>query len=694
MNKVIVLFLFITSAVVLYAEDGTLFYEADAVDYHDDTKEIILRGNCHVKHKEAELKAETIYYDVNNETMLAIGNVELITGSTSLTGRMLDYNLKTKQANIQSARVPVEKGYVTGEQLTADGSDTIFGMNTNFTTCNLSPSHFRIFSKRMKVMKDNKIVASPVVFYVGHVPIFYFPAYLIPIPKGRQSGFLMPSISNNTIDGLTFMSSFFFVIDSYSDITYTAKIMSLRGIEHIGEYRFKTRYGGGTFDGSFLEDKLYSMQRWKFKGSAKQDIKPLGVTVYALSNFYSDISIPSDLGESYDERTANEATSYLTVSKELPSLAAINLLVRQDRRWWTNSYGSFESRSNLLPSLSFNVYNVSPLKNLTLSMSSFMAYNQYVQTFDESEPNYADVQEDLTKNEKYILTTVNTQYRHDFFQVLHTSYTLTNQFDHYDTDNGILERWVPSASAQVYVDVFGYFDMFGIGNNDLVKHKITPLFMFSYRPEVAQDRFINAGRGSYPHQETVSFSLQNSLMTKVGEENKRFTFFTSTHSISYNLLTDERNFSMLTGSYTLTPYLGKTMSDRLQVNHTFDTYERKTTAIQVSDTLTYAWSGKNSFNATASYIKYNNSDEIVSLRARTSYWFTENWRVNHEIVFNVADNKIESQTYELYRNLHCWHMSISWELRETGATEYKFYIQLNAYDDFKWDYKKRFEGQE
>jgi hypothetical protein len=38
-------------------------------------------------------------------------------------------------------------------------------------------------------------------------------------------------------------------------------------------------------------------------------------------------------------------------------------------------------------------------------------------------------------------------------------------------------------------------------------------------------------------------------------------------------------------------------------------------------------------------------------------------------------------------------MGISWQERETGVIDYKFYIRLNAYGDFKWDYKGQLENE-
>lgn len=678
----------------VFSSASILTYTADSLEYRDDAKEIILRGNCKVIYNDTELHADTIYYMVEDETMLAVGNVELKSGSTPLTGRILEYDLKNKEANIHTARVPVEKGYVTGEQITAEGDDTLFGYNTNFTTCNHSSPHYRIYSERMKVMKDNKIVISPVIFYVGNVPLMYLPSYLIPIPKGRKTGFLAPGISNNTIDGLTLTNAFFLVINAYSDLTYTAKYMSLRGLQHGGEFRFKTRRGDGFFDTKYLNDNLYNTRRWELKGNARQDIPEWGMSMYAQSNFFSDTALPSDLGENYDERTANQANSYISFTKSIPSLATITLVANQDRSWWTNYSGAYDKKVNSLPAYTVSFYNIPITKNMYASLNSSGSNKLTDIFFNETSPDYSTLYKDEAFQEQTIITTAALTYRYDVLKYLRTSFTSSHQFEHYDQDGTILERWVPTTSLTAYTDIFGYFNLFNIGATDMIKHRLTPSIGFSYIPDLPQERFVAAKKGKIYPRESINYALNNTFLTKNNVDGKAFQFLTANFSINQDLLKDERNFSELMSNYSFTPYLGTLLRNRTQISHSYDTYTRETTRINVMNTLTYTWGKNNSFDATMAYIKNKGSDEIVNARARTNYWFTQNWRLTHEIVYNAAKNKIESQTYELYRNLHCWHMSIRWELRENGAMEYKFYIQLNAYDDFKWDYQKRFDTEE
>ena len=70
---------------------------------------------------------------------------------------------------------------------------------------------------------------------------------------------------------------------------------------------------------------------------------------------------------------------------------------------------------------------------------------------------------------------------------------------------------------------------------------------------------------------------------------------------------------------------------------------------------------------------------------------TKNWLFKTSILLDLEESKIREQSFEFFRNLHCWNMGISWQERETGVIDYKFYIKLNAYGEFKWDYSGEVE---
>ena len=39
---------------------------------------------------------------------------------------------------------------------------------------------------------------------------------------------------------------------------------------------------------------------------------------------------------------------------------------------------------------------------------------------------------------------------------------------------------------------------------------------------------------------------------------------------------------------------------------------------------------------------------------------TENWRVNYNARFDLINQNLVSHTFSLYRDLHCWELSVNW----------------------------------
>ena len=48
----------------------------------------------------------------------------------------------------------------------------------------------------MKMIGKDKVVARPVILYIGDLPVFAVPYYVFPVRKGRHSGFLTFEIGN------------------------------------------------------------------------------------------------------------------------------------------------------------------------------------------------------------------------------------------------------------------------------------------------------------------------------------------------------------------------------------------------------------------------------------------------------------------------------------------------------------------
>ena len=655
----------------------TLEYTADKVLVLPQEKRITLEGNCRLTYAGAVMEADTVFYFIEEKRLLAMGNIEFTRGGQHFSGKVLEYDLTLKRAYLDNGRAPVEKGYVGGEVINTVGESLVYGKNTSFTTCEHINPHFQIRSSRMKIVKNDKVLVSPVVFYVYRVPVFWFPALFFPIPEGRKTGFLIPTFSNNSVDGLTFQIPFFLVINKYSDMTYTLKIMAERGLSHEGEFRLKTYTGEGEIDGAYTHDKIARLKRWYLKGSAVQEFPGLGAKLTLKADLLSDTSYYDDFSSNIDERTENSLSSYVTLEKNFGSRIYTRLLFSQENRWQDMGDGTTEEYvRTVLPGVTVNMYNIALLPNMYLSMAG----------------NSSNLYEDRSFVKQTSTGTVTLSYRHQLFSTLTMGEKMVNRLDHIRYQDRAIERWVPTFSTDLSFNLYGYFDLLGIGTTDTVKHTLKPSVIFDWTPQRDQDRFAAMGESVITAKKQLTYRLDNTFLTKV-KNNKKHLFLSLSSQVSQDLEAVETPFSDVVSSAVFSPYWADIISTRLTLQHEYDLYGKATRYFSVYGTGTMDWD-ESRFNLSVFYRKgFLGEEDVLTSRIQGDIRLTRNWTFRTSILYDFNLSKIREQSFEFLRDLHCWNMGISWQERETGVIDYKFYIRLNAYGDFKWDYKGKLENE-
>ncbi len=663
---IVVFFLFISP---VFSEKKELNYSANKIQYEISKNKITLRGNSTVEYKSMTLKADTIYFFTEKEILLAEGNIDFASESNDFSGKKLLYDLNSQKAILYNARAPIEKGEVSGDTILYEDEKYLYGENTSFTTCKKINPHYSIKSKKMKVIKNNKIVVSPLIFYIGHVPVFYLPSYFIPIPEKRKSGFLQPQISNNKVDGISYTQPFFLVLNRFSDLTYTFKYMSKRGLKQTAEIRYKTQNGSGNLEGEYLDDNISNRERWQFTGTANHLFKPSNIKLSFKANFFSDQNYFSDFGENIYDRTRNQASSYLVLEKNFSNNIYTKLKTSHFQSWQNTESGYTEEVKDSLPQFNAILYSTQILPKLYISANS-VTENLYINNSFKQISFQNDI--DLT-------------YKHTLFKHFQFTENLTNNLDYYKLESTQMKRWIPNFNLSSYFKIYGYFNILNIGASDKIKHIITPRISYNYIPDLTQQKFKNNNLNPINESSTLNYSISNSFLTKI-TESKKHTFLTFSTSTNQNLLKKTKQFSNLSNSAEITPYINEDLRLSLKFFHQYNIYEKNSE--NFSTYLSAYYNTKNLYsNIILNYSKnYESDNKIASLRSNTNLKITKNWRLTHNLLYDIEANEIRNQSFGLSRDLHCWKINIEWENRENGLINYKFFIGLKAFKDLKWDY--------
>jgi LPS-assembly protein len=173
------------------SEKIPLNFEADdRLDYYDEKGIIEGWGNVKLNYEGINLKADYVWFDLKTHDLLAKGNVTLSEKSREFHIEELKYNLKDELMAAQEISSFQKPWYMKGKKLTKVSPDEYLLERGEFTTCNLSPPHYRLTAKRIKVYPGVRLLAYNTFFYIGKIPFMYLPVYRRSL-KDVPSGFVI-----------------------------------------------------------------------------------------------------------------------------------------------------------------------------------------------------------------------------------------------------------------------------------------------------------------------------------------------------------------------------------------------------------------------------------------------------------------------------------------------------------------------
>jgi len=273
----------------------SLEYSAESIEYLYDEHKIILTGNATVNYLGRTLKSGKITYYQDYFYMEAVGvsdssgvlvNTPVFKdlGSEEMKGEVIKYDLKTQEGFITRGRTQYERGYMAADKIKRASDDTLYVADGTYTTCDIEDHpHYFFAGKQMKLILNDKLIIKPIVAYVHDVPVLWFPFYVFPIKKGRQSGFLVPRYGSSRREG-RYLSNigYYFAMSDHMDYKVGSTLRERNGwlVRNWFNYHRRDSIRGSMF-GSFENrtERSGDSKQWKLRISHSHTVSPtLSVT--------------------------------------------------------------------------------------------------------------------------------------------------------------------------------------------------------------------------------------------------------------------------------------------------------------------------------------------------------------------------------------------------------------------------------
>lgn len=301
------------------AHPDTVFVTADKMEGRtDDVSQF--DGNVELHRKGAVLTSDHLTYDHVDQEAHATGNVVLQQAGDTLSGPELRLRMDTREGFMAPATYSFERetrpgqprgansGHGTAERLEFQGENQYYLRNATFSTC--TPDNYAWYAQATDLQLDydrevGEARDARVLF--KDVPIMYLPRFDFPLSDRRKSGLLPVTFGSSNRTGVDLYVPWYWNIAPNMDATIAPRIMTRRGVQLNGEFRYLQEAYHGTANVEWLpQDNVTGEGRSLYRLVHNQRLAP-GLTGQLNLNGASDRNYFSDLGT----RLANTSQTYL-----------------------------------------------------------------------------------------------------------------------------------------------------------------------------------------------------------------------------------------------------------------------------------------------------------------------------------------------------------------------------------------------
>ncbi len=294
--------------------------KADSLSYDEQRNTVTATGDVVVTKGETTVTADTVAVNRTTSEVEARGNVVVKDPRGQIEAEALRLEMQDETGEITNGTVhlPRNQYILTGKTLQKSYGQTYHIENGAFTTClcdDFRKADWSISGETIDVTLRGKGEVRNGIFRVRDFPLLYLPYGVVSVRTERQSGLLFPSYGFSSARGFVWQQPFYWAISKSQDLTVTADLETAARLGLFGEYRYApNEWTEGQLAASYLNEQIRGpattstpVDRWSLTGVHRQTLRD-NWRLYSDLFFVSDdlflreisnraIDLPSSLDE-------------------------------------------------------------------------------------------------------------------------------------------------------------------------------------------------------------------------------------------------------------------------------------------------------------------------------------------------------------------------------------------------------------
>lgn len=227
----------------------------------------IFQGNVELSRGDQFLGTDRLIMDSETGQYVAEGHVRYQDSGLRIVAERAVGNQQADTHRIEDLRYQLveRRGNGGAERIELEGTHGAL-IGSSYSTCPPSERAWELRAQRIDIDTEEGMgVARNATLRIGDVPVLYVPWFMFPIDDRRRTGLLYPSISLSGRNGFDWEQPIYLNLAPNYDATLFPRIMTKRGVQLGGEFRWLYGDGKGQVSGEYMpEDKLPEDESYRY----------------------------------------------------------------------------------------------------------------------------------------------------------------------------------------------------------------------------------------------------------------------------------------------------------------------------------------------------------------------------------------------------------------------------------------------
>jgi LPS-assembly protein len=283
------------------ADDHRIHIDSDDAEFDVD-RNAVLNGRVRVRQDARTVTADSVYYNDKTGRVSVKGSVDFEDPKLRVRSDTGRYDIDGA-ANFDKANFQLMdrngRGFAKDIDVLPDGKLSL--TQVRYTSCPVGNEDWMLQASSLNIdSKAQEGTARNVTMRFKDVPIFYTPYISFPMGDERKSGVLFPSFGHSGNNGFELEVPYYFNLAPNYDLTLTPGLLSARGVQLGGQFRYLSENSRGQLDTTFLpSDAQLHSDRGYFRFTDTTDFKrglrfDTDIASVSDSQYFEDFAVGSD----------------------------------------------------------------------------------------------------------------------------------------------------------------------------------------------------------------------------------------------------------------------------------------------------------------------------------------------------------------------------------------------------------------